>query len=110
MKNLVYGDSSWLIGDEAADAVLEYAVLLAKHATADTLDVAVLGPDGNSETTTLVLGPSTTIQAQTTRSELAEPDNSALINYVRERVHAAVQPAQPLAVPPGDDTVYDEGI
>ena len=110
MKNLVYGESSWLVGDEAADAVLEYAVLMAKHGTADTLDVAVLGPDGNAETTTLVLGPSTMIQAQTTRSELVEPDNSALLAHVGERLHAAAQPAQPLAVPPGDDTVYDEVI
>ena len=96
MKNLVYGESSWLVGDEAADAVLAYAVLMAKDGIADSVDVVVLGPDGNQETTTLVLGPATMIQAQTTRSQLAEPDNAALIEYVTSRVTRAQLPAQPV--------------
>ena len=110
MKNLVYGESSWLIGDSAADAILEYAVLMAKNASADTVDVVVLGPDGNRETTTLVLGPATMIQAQTTRSQLAEPDNAALLDYLGSRLHSAAQPAQPLDTVPETGEHYEGTI
>jgi hypothetical protein len=99
VKNLVYGESSWLVGDAAADAILDYAVWMAKTNSADTVDVVVLGPDGNEETTTLVLGPATMVQAQTTRSQLEEPENGALIEYVRTRLTPSTPAAQPLPAP-----------
>ena len=108
MKNLVYGESSWLVGDDAANAILEYTVLMAKDGAADTVDVNVLGPDGNSEMTTLVLGPATMIQAQTTRSQLQEPENFELIVYIRERLRSSTLPAQPLSSAPLEPPYADE--
>jgi len=95
MKNIVYGESTWLIGDAAADALLDYAVLMAQTGSADNVEAVVLGPDGNRETASLVLGPATMITAQTTRSELDEPDNSALMEYLRVRLERPSIQAQP---------------
>ncbi len=108
MKHLVYGDSSWLIGDAAADAILRYTVLMATTGTADTVDVVVLGPDGNEETTTLVLGPATMVQAETTRSLLKEPDNTALLDYVSVRIRNAGLPVQPTPSDEGPEFIEED--
>jgi len=86
MKNIVYGESTWLIGDAAADALLDYAVFMAQTGSADHVDAVVLGPDGDEVVTSMVLGPATMITAQTMSSAFEEPDNSALMEYVRVRL------------------------
>ena len=39
MKHLTFADKSLLIGDDAADALLEYAAILAGQAKADNVTV-----------------------------------------------------------------------
>ena len=86
MKNLAYGEVHFLVDDEAADAIVEYAVLMAKTGSADSVTLFVLGPDGNHEQTKFAIGPATMISAETTRSELEQPDNSEALAYMREKM------------------------
>jgi hypothetical protein len=86
MKRIYYGEANFLVGDEAGDALVEFAVLVAKRSSADLVKLAVLGPDGNEETASFVLGPGTTVLVETTRSQLAEPDNTAALASLRERM------------------------
>jgi hypothetical protein len=85
MKRIYYGEADFLVGDEAADALVDYAVLMAKLGTADSVQVEVIGPDGNAEMASFVIGPATILMVETTRSELSEPDNAAAIRYMAER-------------------------
>jgi hypothetical protein len=85
MKRIYYGEADFLVGDEAADTLVEYAVLMAKLGTADSVQVGVIGPDGNAEVATFVIGPATILMVETTRSELPEPDNAEAIKYMAER-------------------------
>lgn len=108
MKRIEYGDSSWLIGDAAADAILNYTVFMAKANTADAVDVVVIGADGADETMTLVLGPATMIHTETTRSHRDEPDNTALLKYVADRIREAGLPVQPMSNDQGVEFVDED--
>ncbi|KJQ56000.1 hypothetical protein [Microbacterium sp. SA39] len=48
MKHVTYGEKSLLMGDDAADTLLEYARLVADNSTADTVTVRSISPDGNT--------------------------------------------------------------
>jgi hypothetical protein len=96
MKRIYYGEANFLVGDEAGDALVEYAVLVAKRGSADLVKLAVLGPDGNEETASFVLGPGTTVLVETTRSELTEPANDAAIASLRERMAELSATAVPI--------------
>ena len=85
MKNLVYGEVQFLVDDESADAIVDYAVLMAKTGSADSVTLYVIGPDGNREQTKFAIGPASMVSAETTRSELEQPDNSAAIEYMRKK-------------------------
>jgi len=92
MKLINYGDTDWLIGDDAADLLLEYSVLMAKGATADSLDVEVLTTEGARESVKLLIGPATMMTARPISSELEEPDNAETIADVRERINLIESP------------------
>jgi len=81
----VYGDVQFLVDDEAADAIVEYAVLMAQTGSADSVTLVVIGPDGNREKTTFAIGPASMVSAETTRSELEQPDNSAALDHMRKK-------------------------
>ena len=86
MKRINYGEVSYLVGDEVADLIVQYTARLSTGRQADAIDVNVLGPDGNLETSTFALGPGITMAAETTRSELKEPDNSAAIEHMEQAI------------------------
>lgn len=92
MKHLYYGEAAFLIGDEVADVVVEYTVMMAQKDMADSVTLRVLDSDGNEESSTFVLGPATMLTVETTRSSLQEPDNSDAIRYMTERIAALRAP------------------
>ncbi len=110
MKQLYYGQAKFLVGDEVADTLLEYAAALAQHSSADTLVIRVLGPDGNEESTELLLTQSTMMTAVSTRSQLQEPDNIAAIVTMRERMSALAPMHQRVVADdqPPPQQFYDE--
>ncbi|MCU1440994.1 MAG: hypothetical protein JWP85_1991 [Rhodoglobus sp.] len=92
VKQITYSDSSWLVGDDAADAIIEYAVLLARIESADSVRVAALGANGREQDVTFLIGPATMMTAETTESGLAEPDNSEAIADMHRRMGRITSP------------------
>lgn len=106
MKLINYGDTDWLIGDDAADLLLEYSVLMAKGGTADSVDVNVLTSHGEPEHVSLLIGPATMMTARPMDTEFPEPDNAGTVADVRERIQAIESP--PSVQPSEPDTVLDD--
>src|ERR1700709_602410 len=100
MKHITYSDKSVLVGDEAADALLEYAALLGRKTSADTVQLAIIGPDGNEGVATFLLNSGAVIMAESTNSALPEPDNSEALAYMKERIASGNPP--PSAHPAND--------
>ncbi|POH67802.1 MULTISPECIES: hypothetical protein [Cryobacterium] len=82
MQEITFGGKSLLVGDAIAEALLEYAAFLASESRADTVQITAIDADGDEVTATFVLGPGTTMMAETTRTELPEPDNLAALEYI----------------------------
>jgi hypothetical protein len=99
MKRINYGEISYLVGDDVADLLVRYTARLSSTGGADAVEINVLGPDGNPEVATFALGPGIIMAAETTRSELEEPDNSAAVTHMQgeiERIaRALVAPMTP---------------
>lgn len=93
MKQLTYDGGTWLLGDDAADALLNYAVALGRRAAADSIELSVIDPDGHPERLTLLIGPATMMSAGTSRSQADEPDNREVVEEMRKRSRAAAPPA-----------------
>ncbi|RWZ59505.1 hypothetical protein ELQ92_11740 [Labedella populi] len=104
MKHVTYAQKSLLMGDDMADALLAYAALLADAGSADSVQVKSLGIDGEEVVATFVLGNGIDLMAETTRSQLPEPDNSATLQYIRDRSEAVnnVETHVPVAATPSD--------
>lgn len=94
MKRITYVDTSVLVGDAAADTLLEYAATLARHHSADALELEALGSDGDGITATFLLDSGASLLAASSRSLLPEPDNSIAIHYMRERIELIGKPAR----------------
>lgn len=106
MKLINYGDTDWLIGDDAADLLLEYSVLLAKGGTADSVEMAVLSAEGEPQRVSMLIGPATMMTARPVSSDFSEPDNGGPIAEVRSRIDAIVSP--PPVLPGEPAAVIDE--
>src|SRR4051794_2712753 len=59
MKHVRYAEKSLLMGDEVVDLMMEYAVLLARQSSADSINVEAIGTDGDTVTATFLIGPAT---------------------------------------------------
>ena len=85
MRNVTFGENSFLFGNEAADAVLKYAALLAQKHTADTVTLTAISPDGDEVRVTMLLDTGAPIMAETTFSTQPEPENSEAVSYMTAR-------------------------
>src|SRR4051794_4221191 len=81
VQHLTVESKSLLIGDEAAEALTEYAALLAKHGTGDRIKLRAFGSDGDEVTATIVLSAGTTILTETSHNSLPEPENGDAVGY-----------------------------
>jgi hypothetical protein len=86
MKHITYAEKSLLVGDEAADVLLKYAAVLGQHNTADRVVLRALGSDGDDVDATFLLGQGAPLMAETSTTQIPEPDNTAAINLM----HAAM--------------------
>ena len=83
---MTYAQKSLLFGDETADALLEYAAMLADEGSADTVQIRAVGIDGNEVVATFMLSDGIELMAETTPSNLAEPNNTEALEYMRGRM------------------------
>lgn len=86
MKHVTYTNKSFFLDDEAADLLTEYAALLGSSELSDTVDVRVLGTDGNEVTATLVLNGNTELVVETTNSGVEMPANDEVAAYMRDAI------------------------
>jgi hypothetical protein len=86
MKHITYAEKSILVGDEAADVLLEYAAALTTAGRGDKVDIAAHSADGDEIIASLVLGDGVSVMAETTTSTAPEPDNARAVSYMREQM------------------------
>ena len=91
-----------LVGDEAADLLIEYAALLTRHDSADTVTLTAYGDDGDPVEATFLLNSGTSLVIESSESPVSEPDNAGAISYMRERMERLESPpnVQPVDSPP----------
>ena len=93
MKHVSLGDKSLLMGDDAADTLLEYARLVGDSDGADTVTLRAIGPDGSTAEVGILLNSSTSLVVESTHSDVVPPDNSEVVEDLRERMRAITRPA-----------------
>jgi hypothetical protein len=86
MKHVTFGTKSMLIGDVAAEMLLEYAALIAELGGGDTVDLHAVNGDGNAVTASFLLDSGTPLMAETTVSSLPEPDNDEAVAYMTHEI------------------------
>ena len=82
MRHITFGEASFLLGNEAADAVLKYAALLAQKHTADTVTLNAISSDGNEVKVTILLDTGAPLMSETTHNNQPEPENSVVVSYM----------------------------
>ena len=79
-------DALLIVGDEVADLVADYAVLVARVNTADSVQLNAYDEGGDYVQATLVLSNGGAILVESTNSNLPDPDNSKAEQYIRSRI------------------------
>jgi hypothetical protein len=92
MKHITFADKNFLVGDSAADAILEYACMLGETQSADTIDITAIGADGDEVRATMFLSAGVPLVSETTTSTLPEPDNTETVAYIEARLTRHVDP------------------
>ncbi|WP_295101851.1 hypothetical protein [uncultured Microbacterium sp.] len=93
MKLVTYGEKSLLMGDEAADTLLEYARLIGDNKRADTVTFQAISPDGNTVEASFLLNLSTVLMVESTNSTTEAPDNIQAVVEMQDRIDAVTRPA-----------------
>lgn len=92
MKHMTYAEKSLMVGDEAADMLMEYAAELGRNRTSDTVIVRAITTTGDDVEATYLLGEGAPLMAESTHGRLPEPDNSAAIGYMKDRLRSLEKP------------------
>jgi hypothetical protein len=108
MKHITFGDKSLLIGDAAADALLNYGAFLTSEGRGDTVKVHAISSDGDEVTASFLLGPGVTMMAETTYNRLPEPDNSAALDYMERAQKRPIVTTSEATDDILDSSSYDE--
>jgi hypothetical protein len=95
MKRVHYAGQNFLTGDSIADALMEYATMLARRARADRVDVPVMA-DGRIQRMAVVLGPASQILAEPVDNGREDPVDEELIGELRRRT-ALLRSPRPIA-------------
>lgn len=105
MKHVTYSDKSLLLGDEAADLLIEYAAVLGRARSADRVDMNAISSDGDDVVATFLVDGAAPLMAETAHSSLPEPDNAKALAYIRERIRIIKDPPAALPLTEDDERV-----
>jgi hypothetical protein len=86
MQQLIMSDKSLMVGDDIAELLMEYAALIAKVGSGDTVKVRAFGADGDEVMASFLLNSGTVLRSETSRSSLPEPENRDAEAYLRRRL------------------------
>lgn len=92
MKQVKFAEKSLLMGDDAADSLIEYGRALAETGQADSVTLRAIGADGNTVDATLLLSASSILMVESTNSAVDPPENDEVVRYLRERTDALMRP------------------
>ena len=92
MKLINYGDAAWLLGDEAAELLMDYSVMMARVNNADSVNVTMLDAEGSAQNLNILIGPATMMTSRETDSTYPEPENAATVAEVRAKIAAIESP------------------
>jgi hypothetical protein len=101
MKCISYVGRDLLTGDRIADAIMDYATVLARRARADRVDIPVLVDDGVSHVE-IILGPASQIAVETVTNEREDPVDEELVADLGRRA-ARLRDPKPMAMSEGSD-------
>lgn len=101
MKCINYVGRDLLTGDRIADAIMDYATVLARRARADRVDIPILVDDRVSRVE-IILGPASQILAEAVPDGREEPVDEELIADLGMRAGRLRDP-RPVAMPEGSD-------
>jgi hypothetical protein len=85
---LDYAGGRFLIGDEAANTLLDFASLLGKYETTDEVRLYTRSPSGEAGRSRFLIGPASQIVITTYSSDFEEPDNAEGIAWMRGKALA----------------------
>jgi hypothetical protein len=94
-------DKDMLVGDELADALTEYAAIVARIGSGDRVKINAFSAIGESTEVTVVFTAATAIVAESVHSQLPELDNEEVTASLRRRSSAIMDP--PNALDESDD-------
>lgn len=89
-KHITYASKDFLVGDQVAELLLEYAAALATTAETDTVHLhAINGTDpdtGEEVDIMLLLGDGAPLIAETAPTAVPEPKNADTVRYLSEQL------------------------
>ena len=110
MKHVMYAEKSLMMGDEVVDLMMEYAVLLARKSSADSVEVQAIGNDGDQVTATFLIGPATIMVAETARSSFPEPENDTAVDYLKQQIGLIKEPPLAHGLDGMEISAFDDGL
>jgi hypothetical protein len=103
MMHLTFSDQSLLLDDTAARLAVRYAAELASRGLADSVSLRAYGSDGDKVEAVLLLDQGMTLMAETSHTDLPEPDNSEAVEYLEQKLAALTTVQQAGTVDDGQD-------
>jgi len=93
MKRVTYADTALLMGDDAADTLLEYARVLTQSAGVDSVTLRCLSTDGDAVDASFLIHGHAALLVESTHSDIAAPENTDAVAELRDRIQRVRQPA-----------------
>ncbi|WP_404432379.1 hypothetical protein LG299_00265 [Microbacterium lacus] len=100
MKHVTFSDRSLLMGDQAADTLLEYARLIADARHADSVTLNAISPDGNTVEASFLLNSNTVLVIESTNSATVAPNNDEAVKAMQAQIDSLSQPISSQGEPP----------
>jgi len=101
VQHLIYGYTSVLVGDAAADVILEYAVALNQSRLSDLVTVPTTDHSGYVSTVRLLLAPGIPLMAEPAPDDDLEHEHRGFVAELRTRIVAVLTAS---TVPPARTT------
>jgi hypothetical protein len=98
VKIVLYAGGEYLTGDEIADALVLYSQVLAQAGTAESVEVPIREPNGDTTSAVFLVGPASQLvvkQAPTDGDELVD---DGVVELLKSRVRR-LQPSNPDTMP-----------
>lgn len=85
MKHISYAGKDLIMGDAAAEALLQFAAELGSAQKTEVVELAVVAGDGDEAIASFLVGTGMDLVAETVNSTMPEPDNSNRVAAINDR-------------------------